>query len=127
MWHADLLSLCIDAAGADAYGFKNALGRVALAHESRCTRREGMLTGFRSRTQGNDSQIRPEPTHEYHAVACVVRMSPTWKFAVDRATTSRLAMAGLLSPSTRSTSTSRSRGLRSSPGGDGRLACWTSV
>ena len=67
-----MLSLSIDAAGVDAYRFKNALGRVALAHESRCARYQRMLTGLGSRTQGNDSQIRPEPTHEYHAVACVV-------------------------------------------------------
>src|SRR5438128_6267725 len=70
---ADLLSLSVDRAGVDAYRFKKALGRVALAHESRCARCKGTLTGLGSRTQGNDSQVRPEPTSEYHIVARIVR------------------------------------------------------
>src|SRR5438445_8926699 len=69
----DLLSLSVGPAGVDAYRFKNALGRVALAHESRCARRKRMLTALGSRTQGNDSQVRPEPTNEYHTVARVGR------------------------------------------------------
>ena len=73
MGHGDLLSLSIDAAGVDAYRFKNALGRVALAHESRCARYQRMLTDLGSRTQGNDGQFRPEPASEYHTVARVIR------------------------------------------------------
>jgi hypothetical protein len=68
-----VLSLSIDAAGVDAYRFKNALGRVAFAHESRRARCKRMLTSLGSRTQANDGQIRPEPASEYHAVARVIR------------------------------------------------------